>query len=145
MRRHGQLALVFVAILCLSLSAEGRLIGRSSGGMFSLTSRQLTETSTYAQTILSTLKEERDRTGKNKKWSMNELRDDVFKVLGVKNNSNNRNGRFCSSIYIYIYIYCCIARLLFNTRRCAGRPGMRKYPRCAKSNSSQFDASIMCR
>ena len=69
-------------------------MGRSVGGMFSLTSRQLTETSTYAQTILSTLKEERERTGKNKKWNINELRDEVFKVLDVKNNNNNRNGEF---------------------------------------------------
>ena len=85
---------MFVVILCLSLPAEGRLIGRSAGGMFSLTSRRLTETSTYAQTILSTLKGERERTGKNKKWNMDELRDEVFKVLDVKNNNNNRNGEF---------------------------------------------------
>ena len=73
-------------------------MGRSAGGMFSLTSRQLTETSTYAQTILSTLKEERERNnGKNRKWKMDELRDEVFKVLDVKNNNNNRNGEFASS------------------------------------------------
>lgn len=94
-RRHGQLTLIFVAILCLSLPTEGRLIGRRPDGTLSLSSRHLTETSTFAQAILSILKAKREENGgKNIPWDMNDLRDEVFKTLGVKNNNNNRNGEF---------------------------------------------------